>query len=165
MRAAAGLGLGAAVLLLLAGGCRREADIFDEPDAGIINTPTIGLDGDVPRLDAALGPDAYPACEERSLANCPGANDFYCGFVQWVQRVAKECQTQTGCVTDGWLVVKMGSNGCVAEIGMDEPNDEIVACLLDQMGSTRCACQEMTTTYYFGSANDGVCPDGGSRHG
>lgn len=165
MRGARALVAGGIAVLLAAGGCSREADLYDEPEAGLQTTPTIGLDGDVPPVDANLGPDAFPACEDRPTAGCPGANDFYCGFVQWIQRIAKECQTKTSCKTDGWLVVKMGPNGCVTEIGMDEPNDDIVACLRDLMGSTRCDCGEMTTTYYFGSANTGVCPDAGSVKG
>jgi hypothetical protein len=68
---------------------------------------------------------------------------------------------ETSCATNGWLEVKMGADGCVVEIGMTEPNDEIVACLLEEFGAVRCPCGAGEITYFFGLSNQGVCPDGG----
>jgi hypothetical protein len=154
--AAAALVLGAGL-----GACARHADIRDEPDAGGID-PGPHLDaGDIPVLDSGLGTDAYPACAERPVGDCQGSNDFPCDFASWVNSTAAACQQATGCQTNGWLEVEMGSDGCVVEIAMDEPNDEIVACLLAEFGSVRCPCDARQITYFFGQGNQGVCPDAG----
>jgi hypothetical protein len=80
-----------------------------------------------------------------------------CGFEDWIVATAKTCQTQSGCKTNGWLEVKMGADGCVAEIRMDEPNDEVVTCLLAEFGAYHCPCAEVESSYYFGEDNQGVC--------
>jgi hypothetical protein len=70
------------------------------------------------------------------------------------------CQATTGCKTNGWLAVKLGADGCVLEIGMDQPNDDIVGCLLSEFGAVRCPCGALELEYFFGYANMG-CPDAG----
>jgi hypothetical protein len=154
--AAAAFGLSAAP-----GACTRHADIRDEPDAGGID-PNPELDaGDIPGLDSGLGTDAYTACAERPIGDCQGTNDFPCDFTTWANSTAASCQVETSCVTNGWLEVKMGADGCVVEIGMTQPNDEIVACLLEEFGAVRCPCGEREITYFFGQGNQGLCPDAG----
>lgn len=139
--------------------CERHADLRDEPDSSFI-APTPTLDaGDVPDLDAGLRSDAYAACADRPAGNCQGPIDFPCDFEGWVILTAETCQNATGCVTDGWLEVKLASDGCASVIGMSEPNDAIVACLLAELGAVRCPCGALEYTYYFGEANSG-CPEG-----
>jgi hypothetical protein len=135
----------------------RHADIRDEPDAAII-TPDPVLDaGDIPVLDSGLGTDAFPPCGERPLGECYGTLDFPCGMEGWVIKTAEACQEATSCATNGWLEVKMGADGCVQAIGMDQPNDAIVACILAEMGTVQCPCSITESTYFFGFGNDGVC--------
>lgn len=148
---------------LFAQACQRQADLVDEPDATVLTKPTPEYDGDLPMLDADFASDAFAACEERPFGACMGPNDFICGFAEWVRTLARECQKQTGCKTNGWLTVKMSDDGCVSEIGMDRPNPEIVACLLEKLGAERCPCPAIETTYYFGEGNSGKCPDAGPK--
>jgi hypothetical protein len=138
--------------------CERYADIRDEPDASTID-PVPQLDsGDVPALDSGLGTDAYPSCGDRSGGKCQGPADFPCNFSGWVTSTAASCQTATGCKTNGFLKVTLGADGCVTELGMEQPNDAIVACLLAELGSVRCPCQEAEVTHFFGATNTGPCP-------
>jgi hypothetical protein len=157
--AAVALGAHAAGAL---GACSRHADIRDEPDVGTID-PNPDLDaGDIPDLDSGLASDAYPTCADRPQGDCYGSVDFPCDFVSWMNQTAASCQLATGCKTNGWLEVTMGADGCVAAIGMDQPNDEMVACLLAEFGSVQCPCGEIQGTYFFGLDNmGGVCQDGG----
>jgi hypothetical protein len=61
--------------------------------------------------------------------------------------------------TNGSVEITMGSEGCVTGLGMDEPNDAIVACLVAELSAVRCPCmEEETISYYFGIGNAGVCP-------
>lgn len=143
------------------GACERHADIRDEPEAGVIK-PQPQIDaGDIPELDSGLATDAYPTCAERPEGDCRGTNDFLCDFANWATSTAETCQRSTGCKTNGWVEVKMGADGCVVELGMTEPNDEMVACLLAEFGSKRCPCGEEKITYFFGYGNDGVCEEPG----
>ena len=159
--------VGAALALASAqlGGCTRRADIRDEPDGGAVKPPPQFDAGDIPELDSGLDTDAFMACEDRPYGACNGPVDFPCAFQSWVSNTAMDCQEATGCKTNGWLEVQLSADGCVAAIGMDQPNDEIVACLLEELGSLRCPCDEDETTHFFGIGNDGVCPDGGKPPG
>jgi hypothetical protein len=141
--------------------CDRHADIRDEPDSAILITPPALDAGEIQTLDSGLGTDAYPPCEGRPIEHCQGPIDFPCAFEKWVTSTAKSCQKATGCKTDGWVEVKLAADGCAIELGMDHPNDDIVACLLAELGAVRCPCGESEVAYFFGNANDGVCPDGG----
>ena len=154
--------LGSSVQL---GGCVRHADIRDEPDGSAVKPPPVLDAGDIPELDSGLGTDAFGACEDRPYGECNGPVDFPCAFQSWVASVAKSCQQATSCKTNGFLEVTVGDDGCVASIGMDQPNDEIVACLLAELTSLRCPCDETETRHFFGVGNDGVCPDGGPPPG
>jgi hypothetical protein len=161
----AGVSIAASVLVA----CSRHADIVDEPDAAYI-PPSPRLDaGDIPMLDSGLDTDAFPACEERPVGDCVGSNDFLCAFAHLLDETAEACQRETGCKTDGWIQVDMGGDGCVAALGMTDPNEAIVKCLLEKLGSVRCPCREESRTYFFGIDNDGCaqtcslefpCPDG-----
>jgi hypothetical protein len=153
------------VLLALAGpgaalaACTRHADLRDEVDGGQIDDPTPDLDADIKMLDTGLGTDAFPECSERPQGDCVGSNDFLCGFTDWAINTAKQCQKATGCKTNGSVEVTMGATGCVTAIGMDQPNDEMVACLLVEFGSVQCPCTDVERiTHYFGIGNDGTCP-------
>lgn len=139
--------------------CVRHADIRDEPEGGIL-APEPQIDaGEIPELDSGLGTDAYPSCGERPLGKCQGTNDFPCAFEGWMVSTAESCQTSTGCVTNGWLEVTMGAEGCVEAIGMDQPNDAMVACLLAELGAVRCPCLSVKGSYFFGYGNMGVCAE------
>lgn len=142
---------------ILVAACSRHADLRDEREVSFID-PTHELDaGDIPSLDAGLGTDAYQGCMERPLGDCVGVNDFPCDFVHWVNTTAESCQAATGCVTNGWLEVKMGADGCVNDVGMDQPNQAMVACLLAELGAVRCPCGVTETQLFLGLANSGVC--------
>ncbi len=142
----------------LAPACERTADIRDEPDSSVIE-PGPALDaGDIPELDSGLGGDAFPLCADRPVGDCAGPIDFPCQMESWVQSTAESCQLATGCKTNGWLEVSMGADGCVTEIGMDQPNDEMVACLLATFGAERCPCGEVSFRFFLGAGNNGVCP-------
>jgi len=140
--------------------CERHADIRDEREQEFVAPPQLDA-GDIPELDSGLGGDAFPACAERPVGSCAGPIDFPCAFAGWVDDTAESCQQATGCKTNGWLEVHMGNDGCVAAIGMDEPNAEIVGCLLEEFGSVTCPCTAEEETYFFGNDNDGTCPTGG----
>jgi hypothetical protein len=141
--------------------CVRHADIVDEPDAALIHKPPPIDAGDIPELDAGLGSDAFAACADRPGANCYGTIDFPCGFEAWVASTAVRCQKETGCKTNGWLEVTLSASGCVTAVAMDEPNDDVVACLVAEFGATSCECTESVVSYFFGSAHVGPCPDAG----
>lgn len=155
---ASSMGLVASGLtLLFSEGCERYADIRNEREETLIdNMPTIEA-GAIPVIDSGLEGDAFPVCAERPVGDCVGSNDFLCGFEKWMRATAEKCQMDTGCKTNGWLEVKMAGNGCVAEIRMDQPNDDIVACLLTEYGAVRCPCNEIEGSYYFGASNNGNC--------
>lgn len=155
------LGL-SALPALLGPGCSRRADIVDEPDTGV-GVLTGDKDVEIPMMDAELASDAFALCEDRVLESCVGPNDFQCGLSTWIGEVAYDCQVLTGCKTNGWLKVRLDGAGCVADIGMDRPNPEIVACLLDALGAERCPCANVEATVYFGEGHDGTCPDGGVK--
>jgi hypothetical protein len=153
--------LGMVEAMLTFGACERDAHLVDEPDGGLVHVQPDLDAGAIPALDTGLGTDAYAACADRSTGDCLGNGDFPCGFDGLVFETAEACQVKTGCQTIGWLEVRLGDDGCVIEIGMDHPNDAMVACLLDEFGAVRCPCPVSSYTYYFGSTTTGLCPDGG----
>lgn len=136
------------------GACSRQADIVDEIDASVTTTPTFAPDADIEPLDAGLGSDAFGACETRELGGCVGSNDFPCAFAQWVKQTATKCHEATLCQATGWLEVEMGGDGCVTQIGMEQPNEAVIACLRAEFGGFRCPCSEGLVHYYF-VASDG----------
>jgi len=152
--ALASIPLGAAVVT-----CVRHADIRDEPDSSFVgHVPQLEA-GDIPNLDSGLGTDAYLACGARPSGKCLGTVDFPCAFDAWAKTTAANCQKATGCKTNGWLKVEMAADGCVVNIGLTEPNDDIIACLLAEFGAGRCACKDAAElVYLFGIGNTGVCP-------
>jgi hypothetical protein len=139
------------------GACGRHADIRDEPDGAFTPPPTLDA-GDIPELDSGLSSDAFAPCADRDPGGCEGPIDFPCAFAAWVQATAQSCQTSTGCKTNGWLEVHMGQAGCVTAIDMDQPNPEVVACLVEAFGSAQCPCTEAEASFFFGNDNVGTCP-------
>lgn len=138
-------------------GCQRHADIREERGELPLNPLPVLEAGPIPVVDSGLGTDAFPTCEGRPTGDCVGSNDFLCGFEKWLTATAENCQTTTGCKTNGWLEVKMAVDGCVSEIRMDKPNDDMIACLLEQFGAYRCPCGEIEGSHYFGNSNTGMC--------
>jgi hypothetical protein len=138
-------------------GCERQADIRDERDDTLFDKPPELEAGPIPVVDSGVETDAYQACGDRPIGDCVGSNDFMCGFEKWMIATSKNCQTKTGCKTNGWVEVAMAGNGCVSEIRMDKPNDEMVACLVAEFGAVRCPCGKIEGSYYFGNTNSGVC--------
>ena len=138
--------------------CVRHADIRDEPDASDIDIEPIVDAGDIPELDSGLGSDAYMACSERPLGECYGTLDFPCGFEGWVLKLAESCFKATGCKANGWVEVKMGQDGCVLSIGMDQPNAEILDCMVPELGAVQCPCMGGEISHFFGLGNKGPCP-------
>lgn len=150
------LALGGASVELAA--CARHADIRVEPDASSLDIgPNLDA-GEIPELDSGIGSDAYAPCSERPLGECYGTLDFPCGFEGWALKIAESCFQATGCKTNGWLEVKMGLDGCVSAIGMDQPNDEIIACMLPELGAVQCPCTGGEISHFFGLGNTGPCP-------
>jgi hypothetical protein len=143
----------------------RHADIVDEPDSSLFHQPPTLDAGEIPELDSGLGSDAFPACADRPGSNCFGTVDFPCGFETWVASTASRCQKETGCKTNGWLDVTLDTSGCVTAIAMDQPNDDVVACLLAELGTSSCTCDESFVSYFFGSSNMGPCADAGAADG
>ena len=144
---------------VLAGSCTRHADIVDEPDGAAIPTVTSTQDAELPAIDASFESDAFADCADRpNSPECTGPVDFPCDFVNWARTAAKNCQTQTGCVTNGSVAVKLDAGGCVTGIAMDQPNDAVVACLVTALSGKKCPCPAMQTTYFFGAGNTGPCP-------
>jgi hypothetical protein len=152
-----------AVLFAAAGSlssCTRHADIADDPEGGIAVTPRTPLDdGTRVELDAGFETDAFTPCSERNEGPCRGVNDFPCDFERWVAEVGDACQVETGCVTNGWLEVRMNAEGCVASASMSEPNDAFAACVIARFGAQRCPCGEDVRSTFLGIGNDG-CDDG-----
>jgi hypothetical protein len=145
------------ICLVLLSACTRSANIYDDPDAGFTPDP-IPDAGDIPELDAGLDSDAYPACADRPEApGCVGPVDFPCNFDSWVTATAERCQMETSCQTNGWLEVTMGRDGCVSTIGLTEPNDPMVTCLLAEFADAKCPCSGGSSQYFFGLENSGSC--------
>lgn len=145
------------ITALVAAACTRQADIREDIYGGGIEQAPAVEAGPLPLVDSGLDTDAYLACPDRPTGACVGSNDFLCGFEDWVVKTAKACQTATGCITNGWIQVKMGATGCVMEIRMAEPNDAMIACLIAEFGAYHCPCGEEETSYYFGDDNLGNC--------
>jgi hypothetical protein len=144
-----------AFLVTALAACSRAVNLYDEPDASTLKPPTLDA-GDIPELDAGL--DTYPPCAMRPEGpGCTGPVDFPCQFDGWVTSTANRCQNDTGCQTNGWLEVAMGEDGCVSSIGMDQPNDAVVACLLEEFADVRCPCSGGSVTHFFGLDNHGRC--------
>jgi hypothetical protein len=138
-------------------GCERYANIREERDDTLFDKPPELEAGPIPVVDSGVESDAYLVCGDRPIGDCVGSNDFMCGFEKWMTATAKSCQTKTNCKTNGWLEVAMAGNGCVSEIRMDKPNDEMIACLVAEFGAVRCPCSTIEGSYYFGNTNEGVC--------
>jgi hypothetical protein len=164
-RRALGLALSAALWLgAIPAGCSRQADIKDEPDSGTDLGPNAPRpDGGVPLVeDTGLDDPGLVACNERpENGACRGANDFPCDFAAWVPMLAQECQNETGCVSNGWVELELGDDGCAAAIYMDEPNEAYVSCLVATLGAYRCPCAAMSFGHFLGIGNDG-CDSGPS---
>lgn len=139
--------------------CTRHADVRDDVGQTQSFDPTPDFDADIPPLDVDLSNDAYATCSDRPGGDCVGSNDFLCGFAPWGVEVAKQCQLDTGCKTNGSVEITMGPEGCVTALGMDEPNDDMVACLVAVFSTFSCPCiEEETIIHYFGVGNTGPCP-------
>lgn len=155
-----------ALVTFIAGACSRQADLVDEPDVGVKPPKLIDKpDVDIPPLDSGLAGDAFQSCDDRPTGECVGPNDFPCSFNKWALEIARDCQWETSCQTNGWLEVHMDASGCVDEIAMDEPNQEIVDCLIAAYGAVQCPCGEAEVAYFFGLGNPGVCPDASGPSG
>ena len=147
--------------LLVGFACTRQADLPEPPGTVTVPTANAPEAGDVVTVDSAFGTDAYPACAERPEGDCRGPIDFTCKFEPWVRAAADACQMQTTCKTNGWIAVVMDDDGCVSELGMEQPDDDFVGCMVEALGGYRCPCHTVDTTYWLGEGHTGVCPDSG----
>lgn len=141
--------------------CTRHADLRD--DVGPVETldPTPDLDASISPVDVSLGSDAHATCADRPLAQgCVGTVDFPCAFSGWAVDIAKKCQVDTGCEANGSIEITMGTDGCISELGMDQPAGELAACVAAEVSAVRCPCiDEESIVHYLGVGNDGVCPE------
>jgi hypothetical protein len=140
------------------GGCTRHADIGEDP----YDMPTVveiprGDEEAVP-VDAGLAGPGVVACENRSAGECQGQVDFPCDFYAWAESSVRGCFRAGGCQADGWVDVELGSDGCVREIRMEEPSQELADCLGETVRATRCPCDAMVRSIFLGVGNDG-CED------
>jgi hypothetical protein len=154
------------VVALSAWACSRHADIQDEPDGGTNLGPSAPQpDAGIPAVeDTGLDDPSLLACADRPEAEngaCRGANDFPCDFSGWVPLLAEQCQTETGCVTNGWVEIELGDDGCASELRMDQPNADYVACLVQTLGAYSCPCEAMSFGHFLGVGNEG-CETGPS---
>jgi hypothetical protein len=137
--------------------CQRNAELRDELIAPFKPPPSPPLDAHF--VDTGLGTDAFPACATRPIGPCTGPTDYPCGFATWANVLAKFCFRKTGCKTDGKLEITMGKEGCVIAVAMSHPDDDMVRCVLEEVGSVRCSCDTQTlATYFFGLGNSGCLP-------
>ena len=138
--------------------CERHADLREDTTEDIDIGPTLDA-GDIPDIDAGLGGDAHPPCEARdNEPACVGPVDFPCAFSQWAQQVVGDCQQATGCAANGWVELAMGAEGCVTGLGMSQPSQAMIDCLVGQVGEARCPCSGEIEQIYLGEGNDG-CGD------
>ena len=150
------LARGAAFVLVVLG-CSRRGELFDRPDASLGVNPTV--DASVPLVeDSGIDDPSLPACAERPVGDCQGANDFPCSFEPWMYEVAAACQDATDCRANDWVEVRTGENGCVSEIRMVEPHPDYVACLVETFGQYSCPCDETAAAYFLGLGNNGCEP-------
>jgi hypothetical protein len=151
----------AALLALVALACSRRAEIENAPDTGgVVVTEPPRPDGGVPVVtDAGLDNAEGLACPDRPIqVECQGANDFPCDFDGWLQNLAEQCQRRTQC-TDGWVEVQLGSDGCAAELRMEDPDPPYVACLTEELSQYRCPCQGALGARFLGLGH-GDCTAG-----
>jgi hypothetical protein len=140
--------------------CTRHADVRDDVGQTQTFDDTPDMDADIPPLDVDLSNDMFATCAERPTGDCVGSNDFLCGFAPWAIDIAKNCQQETGCKTNGTIEITMGAEGCVTAIAMDEPNDDIVACVVAAVTAVKCPCVEQEKiSHYYGIGNTGTCPE------
>lgn len=155
------LSCSALLAIFVVASCSRSADIRDEPDAGTTPGPVVPLpDGGIPELeDAGLDDPEFPACQTREEdQDCRGVNDFPCDFAYWVPVLAEECQQATGCKTNGWIEIDLADDGCASALRMEQPNDDFVACVVNELGTHRCPCEAQSERHFLGLTNDGCAP-------
>lgn len=141
--------------------CSRSAEIADDFDAGVNLGGAPVDDAELIFVDAGFEESASLPCAQREDGSeCRGSNDFPCNFRPWVTRVVDECQTATGCVSSGRVVVQMGDQGCVVGLQMSQPNARFAECTARRFGQVRCSCTSEKAEETLGYFNDG-CPESG----
>ncbi len=154
-----------------ASACSRQQNLVDEPDSGSSVTALPSCDGGIPEVaDSGIASEELVTCAERPLGDCQGANDFPCEFEFWFGEVVAACQSRATCPAKGCVEATMGSDGCVTSIGMTEPQDEFVACLVESFGAYRCPCGMTFARRFLGLGASGchrpcgtgeqICPSG-----
>lgn len=155
----------------VASACSREQNLVDEPDSGSTVTAPPTCDGGIPEVaDSGIANDELTACAERPIGACQGSNDFPCGFEPWFNEVVTACQRSATCPASGCVEATMGDDGCVTSIGMTEPSDELIACLVESFGAYRCPCGMTSARRFLGLGASGchrpcdtgehICPSG-----
>jgi hypothetical protein len=151
--------LGFGVLLLLGGSCSRKADLLDDSNGNIDLGPSNPFDeAELVDLEVPFGEPPFASCKQRPEGACVGVNDFPCDFNGWFNKVADECQNQTGCRANGWVVADMGEDGCVARLRMSEPSEQFAACLTEVLGAYRCPCRAESRRRFLGMDNVPCAP-------
>jgi hypothetical protein len=140
--------------------CSRRVEIEDDGQVPTVpGESPLEFDGSVTLLDAGFDSDAFLPCGERVEGKCRGANDFVCEFGSWVPLVVRECQSRTGCKANGWMTVEIDDQGCAKNIGMDTPEADFAACVIQEFGSHECPCNAQSVSHFLGFGNAG-CVDG-----
>jgi len=137
--------------------CSRKANLGEDPYDGFRPPPQNPLaDAGLIDLDPALGSAGSSSCSTREFdERCAGANDFPCDFEGWVHRVGTQCQSHTGCISNGWFSAELGTEGCITRLQMSEPNDAFAACVAREAARARCECVPQTGRHFLGLGNDG----------
>jgi hypothetical protein len=144
------------VVLLGAPACRKPADVRDEAPPAVV-TAAPSIPSNAQELDTELDESTLPACAERAPGNCDGTNDFPCALPKLVGEVAETCDRVTNCATNGTLEVRTSAEGCPVAIAMDEPNPEIIECLVAELSRVHCPCTETVASHFFGQGRAGGC--------
>jgi hypothetical protein len=156
-RAQTGLLLALAALLGPMGACSRHADVRDDPGPQFtdLDKPP-PVPAEMPVVDGGLESDAYPQCSERRVESaCSGPVDVACQPQLLMETLASHCVYESGCHGNGWVRLTMGHEGCIAEIAMEEPNDDFAACIARKLAVVRCPCSGQHVDIFLGLGHEG----------
>ncbi|MCC6217368.1 MAG: hypothetical protein IT376_21095 [Polyangiaceae bacterium] len=137
-------------------GCSREVELAHDTPPGLGATTPPPPEGGIPFADGAV-PATDAGCAERpEEPECVGANDFQCGFGPFFRQVVAECHQESACAPRGWIAGAIRSDGCLAELGMTEPETRLLTCVADRFASLRCPCRDVVEELYLGIGS-GTC--------
>jgi hypothetical protein len=107
-------------------------------------------DGGIPLLDAGPFYQAGASCSSRP-SGCPFHGSVGCveRTTAWMARLAAECQPSSGCRASGWFAVVLDPDGCAVSVGMTDPTDAFLGCILDGLNLSSCFCAANSTQAFY----------------